>query len=135
MATVFTSMNQKDYRLGRDSEPIKRIVVMLIELIDWFIITKRFLHSSGQIEFQLVCTKKRPWRCFSGDEDLCLFLKALFLDFLKHTVPALYSKVPVPICLILVLWIRIGFRADPDPAFYLKADPNPDPGSQTNADP
>jgi hypothetical protein len=34
-----------------------------------------------------------------------------------------------------MLWIRIGFSADPelDPAFYLKADP--DPESQTNADP
>ncbi len=27
--------------------------------------------------------------------------------------------------------IRIGFNADPDPAFYLEVDP----GSQTNADP
>jgi hypothetical protein len=28
-----------------------------------------------------------------------------------------------------VLWIRIGYNADPDPepAFYLNADPNPDP--------
>ncbi len=34
-----------------------------------------------------------------------------------------------------VLWIRIGFNADPDPAFYLNADSDPDPGSQTNADP
>ena len=32
-----------------------------------------------------------------------------------------------------VFRIRIGFNADPDPAFYLNADP--DPGSQTNADP
>jgi hypothetical protein len=32
-----------------------------------------------------------------------------------------------------VLWIRIVFNADLDPAFYLNADP--DPGSQTNADP
>jgi hypothetical protein len=38
-----------------------------------------------------------------------------------------------------VLLICIGFSAnlepDPDPAFYLNADPdtNPDPGSQTNA--
>ncbi len=31
------------------------------------------------------------------------------------------------------LWIRIGFNADPDPAFYLNADLHP--GSQTNADP
>jgi hypothetical protein len=31
-----------------------------------------------------------------------------------------------------VLWIRIGFKADLDPAFYVNADP--DPGSQTNAD-
>jgi hypothetical protein len=37
----------------------------------------------------------------------------------------------------LVLWIRFGFNADPDPAFYLNADPDtdPDPESQTNADP
>jgi hypothetical protein len=38
-----------------------------------------------------------------------------------------------------VLWIRIGFNADPNPdaAFYLNADPDtdPDPGSKTNADP
>jgi len=27
-----------------------------------------------------------------------------------------------------VLWIRVGFNADPDPAFYLNADPDPDPG-------
>jgi hypothetical protein len=32
-----------------------------------------------------------------------------------------------------VLCIRIGFNADPDPAFYLNADP--DPGNLTNADP
>ncbi len=32
-----------------------------------------------------------------------------------------------------VLWIRIGFSADPDPAFYLNA--YPDPGSQINTDP
>ncbi len=36
-----------------------------------------------------------------------------------------------------VLWIRIGFNADPDldQAFDLNADPDPDPWSQTNADP
>jgi hypothetical protein len=34
-----------------------------------------------------------------------------------------------------VLWIRIGFTADPDPAFYFNVVPDPDPGSQTNADP
>jgi hypothetical protein len=27
-----------------------------------------------------------------------------------------------------VFRIRIGFNADPDPAFYLNADPDPDPG-------
>jgi hypothetical protein len=34
-----------------------------------------------------------------------------------------------------VFWIRIGLTADPDqdPAFYFNADP--DPGSQTNANP
>jgi hypothetical protein len=32
-----------------------------------------------------------------------------------------------------VLRVRIGFNADPDPAFYLITDP--DPGSKTNADP
>jgi hypothetical protein len=44
-----------------------------------------------------------------------------------------------------VLRIRIGFNADPDPAFslnaypnpafYLNADPGPDSGSQTDANP
>jgi hypothetical protein len=29
----------------------------------------------------------------------------------------------------------IGFNAEPDPAFYLNADPDPDPGSRTNAEP
>jgi hypothetical protein len=32
-----------------------------------------------------------------------------------------------------VLWIRIGFNADPDPAFSLNADP--DQGSHSNAVP
>ncbi len=27
-----------------------------------------------------------------------------------------------------MLWIRIGFHADPEPAFFLNADPDPDPG-------
>ncbi len=31
-----------------------------------------------------------------------------------------------------MLWISIGFSADPDPAFYLNEDP--DPGSKTSAD-
>jgi hypothetical protein len=33
----------------------------------------------------------------------------------------------------LVLWIRTGFSADPEPALYLNADQ--DPGSPTNVDP
>jgi hypothetical protein len=33
-----------------------------------------------------------------------------------------------------VLWICIGFNADPDQDFYLSADPVPDPGSQASAD-
>jgi hypothetical protein len=33
------------------------------------------------------------------------------------------------------MWIRTGFNADLDPAFYLHANADPDPGSQTNADP
>jgi hypothetical protein len=33
-----------------------------------------------------------------------------------------------------VLWIRICFNTDPDPAFYFSVDPpDPDSGSQTNA--
>jgi hypothetical protein len=31
------------------------------------------------------------------------------------------------------LWISIAFNADPDPPFYLNADPDPDPGSKTDA--
>ncbi len=36
-----------------------------------------------------------------------------------------------------VLWIRIGFIADPgpDPFFYLNAEPGPDTRNQTTADP
>jgi hypothetical protein len=26
-----------------------------------------------------------------------------------------------------MLWIRTGFNADPDPAFFVNADPDPDP--------
>jgi hypothetical protein len=38
---------------------------------------------------------------------------------------------------VAVLWIRVGFNADPDPAFDLKADPDSDkdPESKTNGDP
>jgi hypothetical protein len=32
------------------------------------------------------------------------------------------------------MWISIGSFADPDPAFNLNEDPEPDPESQTNAD-
>ncbi len=34
-----------------------------------------------------------------------------------------------------VLLIRICFKADPDPAFFLSADPDQVPGCQNNADP
>jgi hypothetical protein len=34
-----------------------------------------------------------------------------------------------------MLWIRIGFNADPDPAFYLNVDPDQAQGCRTNADP
>ncbi len=37
--------------------------------------------------------------------------------------------------LLPVLWIRISFNPDPDPAFYPSADPDPDSGSQCNANP
>jgi hypothetical protein len=39
--------------------------------------------------------------------------------------------IPDPGSATPVLWIRIGFNADPDPAFYL----NEDPDRQTNGDP
>jgi hypothetical protein len=35
---------------------------------------------------------------------------------------------------IELLWIRIGFNPDPDPALKLNVDLDTDPGSQTNAD-
>jgi hypothetical protein len=45
----------------------------------------------------------------------------------------IFAKITVNF--VSVLWIRIGSNADldPDPAFYLIADKDPDPGSQTNA--
>jgi hypothetical protein len=33
-----------------------------------------------------------------------------------------------------VFWIHMGFNVDPDTAFYLNADPDPEPESQTHAD-
>jgi hypothetical protein len=50
------------------------------------------------------------------------------LPFLPPRVEPAHSTRLEP-----VLWIRIGFNADPDPDFYLNADP--DPGSQANEDP
>jgi hypothetical protein len=44
----------------------------------------------------------------------------MFTVSFRHTV----------VCIIEVSWILIGFSANPDPAFYLNADP----GSQTIAD-
>ncbi len=32
-----------------------------------------------------------------------------------------------------VMWIRFDFNADPDPAFHLNANSDPDIGSKTNA--
>ncbi len=54
------------------------------------------------------------------------------------TVPVQVQKYPYAVtcflkCSKALLWTRICFNADLDPAFYLHADP--DPGSQTNADP
>jgi len=34
-----------------------------------------------------------------------------------------------------VLLVHISIHADPDPAFYLNADPDSNPDSQTNANP
>jgi hypothetical protein len=42
------------------------------------------------------------------------------------------AKPLILFVLFSVLWIRIGFNADPDPDFFLYADS--DSGSQTNAD-
>ncbi len=66
--------------------------------------------------------------------ETCAISEDLVSDFMKRSLPAVHS-----ICLTPVLWIRIGFKAipdpDPDPAFYLNANPDPDPVSQSNADP
>ncbi len=35
-------------------------------------------------------------------------------------MPLHYIKI-----VVAVLWIRIGFNADPDPAFFVNADPDP----------
>jgi hypothetical protein len=37
----------------------------------------------------------------------------------------------VPLHVYAVFWIRIGFNADPYPAFYLSGGPDPDSRSQT----
>ncbi len=53
----------------------------------------------------------------------------------SHKRPAWLSADGEEKTLKAVLWIRIGFSADPDPFFYLNVDLDPDPGSQTNWDP
>jgi hypothetical protein len=49
----------------------------------------------------------------------------MLTTFIKHGV--VKSEV-----LWSALWIHICFNTDPDPAFYL--DANPDPGRETNAE-
>jgi hypothetical protein len=43
------------------------------------------------------------------------------------------THVQATFYIVLFFAVRIGFSADPDPALYL--DANPDPWSHTNADP
>jgi hypothetical protein len=51
--------------------------------------------------------------------------------FNPYRAPSFASR-PTKFSYKAVLWIRIGFNADPDPDRYLNTDP--DTGSQTNAD-
>ncbi len=67
------------------------------------------------------------WIISEFDSFCCI--KCLILILLRPYVPVPYC---VKILSMSVLWIRIGFNADPDPDFYLNTDP--DPGRQTNAD-
>jgi hypothetical protein len=54
---------------------------------------------------------------------------------MRHTFRVLFIKCTCKAANLFlpVLCVRVGFNADPDPAFYLNADS--DPRSQTNADP
>jgi hypothetical protein len=63
-----------------------------------------------------------------SDHEKCSLLQALQTDGVQVSVSCTCTKCTV-------LWIRIGFNVDLDPAFYLNADPDPDLGSHTNADP
>jgi hypothetical protein len=61
-------------------------------------------------------TPPYPWR---RHPQHCFLITAF--NILVKTVK---SEVPVPRA---VLRVRIGFNADPDPAFFISADPDPDP--------
>jgi hypothetical protein len=58
----------------------------------------------------------------------CSLLQALQTNGIQVSVSCTCTKCSM-------LWIPIGFSADPDPAFYLHTDPDPDPESQINTDP
>jgi len=63
-------------------------------------------------------------------------LKTLAFFNLNEHFPTLdRSNIQNPELVQPVLWIRIAFNAEPDPAFYPNADTDPYPGSQNNADP
>ena len=73
-----------------------------------------------------------------GEENIPLLDRETIINskVMLGTVPlvgtfGLYSDVKKTGSLLVfsVLCIRIGFNADPDPFFYLIADPDQDPGS------
>ncbi len=53
-----------------------------------------------------------------------IFTRTVLLRLLTHIA----GKILQGTRCVVVLWIRIGFNAGPDPAYQVNADREPDPG-------
>ncbi len=60
-------------------------------------------------------------------------LNILRTQLVKLSILVSHQQLKSSLC-TPVLWIRIGLNADPDPAFDLSSDSDPEPGSKANAD-
>jgi hypothetical protein len=84
----------------------------------------RMIPISGSGSGQLYLKLKRTLKFATYKSQLFWECVLRGSAFSYRSGPFIYDKSPV-------FWIRIGFLADPDPAFfYLNADPDPDPGSK-----
>jgi hypothetical protein len=79
-------------------------------LITGFVVGADYLKRVLFIDFLKDCLDLNPVSC----RTVVVSKKLYKVDISKHIPPKNIQKRTV-------LWIRIGFNVDPDPAFYLKA--------------